>query len=485
MSKRLLAWNLLFLHLLQKGLSVGSQLTISVVWFRRDLRIQNNDALRWAVENSDVVLPVYIHCDGKNWPLGAASRWWLHQSLQKLELLLKGFGLQLHFYKGDSQIILKRLIDQIDATDLVFNKVYEPNVLRSDEFISNSLQKSVNIHSFESGLFSPPGSILNKQHLPYRVFTAFYKNLRPKLTQLDHNGLFQYQRLSKKSFRNIKTIWTLRHNGLSSLELIDKSHWHHKLSNHWQPGEQNAEILLQTFITHRLGNYPVERDFPALSGTSMLSAYLHFGEVTPQTIYSRLQPVLNGEDGAIAMNAAEVFIKQLIWREFAQHILWHFPHTAIEPMNIKFSDSFWSFDQNKFTQWTRGETGVALVDAGMKQLWETGWMHNRVRMIVSSFLTKNLGIHWRHGAQWFWDTLVDADLANNSMGWQWVAGCGVDAAPYYRVFNPLRQAERFDKNLSYIKKWVPLHLDQDYPAPIVDLASSREAALSRYKTNII
>jgi deoxyribodipyrimidine photo-lyase len=230
--------------------------------------------------------------------------------------------------------------------------------------------------------------------------------------------------------------------------------------------------------------YDTGRDIPSIEATSRLSPYLHFGEITPRQISRMIWPLLEGQRDSKTAQSAEVFLKQLVWREFAHNVLWHFPETATQPMDKRYKKSFWRTSKADYVAWTRGETGVPIIDAGMKQLWETGWMHNRVRMIVSSFLTKNLGLNWLQGANWFWDTLVDADLANNSMGWQWVAGCGVDAAPYYRVFNPNTKTKRFDTRFKYINTWLPEHNELDYPQPMIDLASSREQALDRYKQNI-
>lgn len=456
----------------------------SILWFRRDLRLLDNHALDWVCENSDAVLPVYILADEEHWPMGAASRWWLHNSLQQLEKQLRSAGLELHFYKGDSQQVLRSLVKQAGATDLVFNKVYEPEIYHRDNVLIKKLNNSVAVHTFDSGLFTVPGEVLNKQQLPYRVFTPFYNKIRPMLDNQQEQQSGLYQTAPVESLKVLKSVVLEDNDDLSALRLLDENGWHEKLRHYWQPGEKHAGALVEAFIGNALHGYQVDRDIPALDATSMLSAHLHFGEITPQRMFANILPILQGQQSSSAMNSAEVFIKQLLWREFAHHVLWHFPHTSERPMNERYKDSFWHFDEKEFSRWTRGETGVPIVDAGMKQLWETGWMHNRVRMIVSSFLTKNLGIHWIHGARWFWDTLVDADLANNSMGWQWVAGCGVDAAPYYRIFNPQRQAQRFDENNKYIDSWAPEHIELDYPQPMVDLASSRDEALSRYKLNI-
>ena len=312
------------------------------------------------------------------------------------------------------------------------------------------------------------------------MFTPFYKKLRPLLSpQYDHQPA-----LSDTAHLETAVNTLSSEQSLSALSLLDAHDWHSKLHAYWQPGEEGAHQLLDRFLEEAVADYESGRDIPSHDSTSRLSPYLHTGEITSRQVLAALWPLLSGEFGAKKANAAEVFLKQLIWREFAYNVLWHYPETATQPMDKRYSKTFWRSDKADYESWKRGETGVPIVDAGMKQLWQTGWMHNRVRMIVSSFLTKNLGIHWLHGAHWFWDTLVDADLANNSLGWQWVAGCGVDAAPYYRVFNPTTQTKRFDSRLEYIDTWLPEHADLDYPAPMVDLGSSREQALDRYRQYI-
>ena len=454
----------------------------SILWFRRDLRLHDNAAFDWACDNSDTVIPVYIHSpeEEKPWAPGAASRWWLHQSLSALESKLAASGLKLHFFTGHSEDVLTSIIKDTNADTLVYNRLYEQHLHSRDVHIEKALKAKLDVLSFDSGMFYAPGSILNNQQLPYRVFTPFYKKIRPALSP-QYTG----QPAAKTGVSLKTTVKTLAsEKSLSSLDLLDEHDWHSKLHAYWQPGEEAAHQLLDRFLEEAVADYEAGRDIPSQDSTSQLSPYLHFGEITPRQILAAIWPILSGEFGAKKANAAEVFLKQLIWREFAYNVLWHFPETATQPMDRRYSKTFWRNSKADYASWTKGETGVPIVDAGMKQLWQTGWMHNRVRMIVSSFLTKNLGIHWLQGARWFWDTLVDADLANNSLGWQWVAGCGVDAAPYYRVFNPTTQTKRFDSRLEYIDTWLPEHADLDYPPPMVDLGSSREQALDRYRQYI-
>jgi len=454
----------------------------SILWFRRDLRLHDNAALEWARDNSDTVIPVYIHSpeEEKPWAPGAASRWWLHQSLEALGKKLESRGLKLHFFSGSSEDVISSIIDEANADTLVYNRLHEQHLHSRDLHLEKKLKDKLDVVSFDSGLFFAPGTILNNQQLPYRVFTPFYKKIRPVLSPQYTDQSAASDGASIKAA--IKTLASER--SLMSLNLLGEHGWHSKLHPYWRPGEEGAHQLLDRFLEEAVAEYETGRDIPSHDSTSQLSPYLHFGEITPRQILDALWPLLSGEFGAAKANAAEVFLKQLIWREFAHNVLWHFPETATQPMDKRYSKTFWRSSKADYECWIKGETGIPIVDAGMKQLWQTGWMHNRVRMIVSSFLTKNLGIHWLHGAHWFWDTLVDADLANNSLGWQWVAGCGVDAAPYYRVFNPTTQTKRFDSRFEYIDTWLPEHVDLDYPSPIVDLGSSRDQALDRYRQYI-
>lgn len=451
-----------------------------IVWFRRDLRLHHNPALHWANQHGDSILPVYIYAPDEEapWQPGGATRWWLQQSLIQLETELKKLGLQLQYFSGDSLAILQQLVQQTGASTLVFNKLYEPHLIKRDNKIINTLTQShITTKNFDNGLFFKPGQILNNQQLPYRVYTPFAKKVRSVLSQHDIQPL-AVPDLGSPCMVDVSTT------RIDDLKITDTMSWHSKFHHYWQPGEQQAWQRLNAFMEQSLQAYDQQRDYPASDGTSALSAHLHFGEITVEQIYVSLLPLLASDQGEHTRISAERFLNQLIWREFAHHILWHYPHTATQSMDSRYSDHFWHTDKKIFQQWTRGETGIPIIDAGMKQLWETGWMHNRVRMITASFLTKNLGCHWRDGARWFWDTLVDASLANNSMGWQWVAGCGVDAAPYYRIFNPLTQTRRFDTEQEYIKHWAPAALQSNYYSPMIDLDASRREALDKHQSFI-
>jgi len=449
--------------------------TTTVLWFRRDFRLLNNPAFNFAISQGGPVLAVYIENTGPDlsWRPGAASRWWCHHSLGALSDKLAEQGVELKHFRGDPGKLIPSIMDESGATTICWNRLYEPDELKLDQSIEQSLA-GLAVHKFDSHLLFPPGTLLNQQDQAYRVFTPFWKKAR---VRLDFEGVNPVIRKQRKNITGYSKKLREECN-LEELALLDEHNWHTKLEQHWVPGEDAALKIAKRFIKNKIGSYETQRDIPSVQGTSRLSPHLHFGEITTtQLVYSLLKEDWPGGN----LSSVERFLTELGWREFSHHILWHFPHTVSKPMNDKFKN-FWPKKVNHkyLNAWKKGTTGIPIVDAGMRELWETGSMHNRVRMIVASFLTKNLGIHWLHGAKWFWDTLVDADLANNTLGWQWVAGCGVDAAPYYRIFNPYTQADRFDKEQKYIQKWA-IESGKQRLTPIIDIKASRELALERYK----
>ena len=456
----------------------------TLIWFQRDLRVQSNAALSWAIAQDKPIVAVYIHSPEENapWAEGAASRWWLHNSLKNLEADLLKLNIKLHFFHASSVAKIHELVNSTNISSVVWTARGEPERVKCESSIKAILREQrIEVKCFKDDLLASPDHFLTvTNNTPYKVFTPFYKKLRAelkfeKLSHAKNSGM------TNNTFQNDNLIDS---QNLEQLKLLDSNSWHTKLHQFWTPGEASALEKLDRFVENCLEAYKVNRDIPSIDGTSNLSPHLHFGEITPQQIVSALAPLIELRGGNIA-NAAEVFLRQIIWREYARYILWHYPETSILPMNGKYKKSFWKrSDINREKKWQQGKTGLAIVDAGMKQLWETGWMHNRVRMLVASLLTKNLGVAWQNGASWFWDTLVDADLANNSMGWQWVAGCGVDAAPYFRVFNPNTQENKFDKNKIYVNRWLGEISEKSSPKPIVDLALSRALALDRYKRYI-
>jgi deoxyribodipyrimidine photo-lyase len=467
-------------------------MTTAIVWFRRDLRLADNPALSAACAAHDRVLPLYIHAPEEegDWMPGGASRWWLHHSLAALQAQLGEQGVSLHIRQGDSLAVLRQLLAQTGATAVYWHRLYEPAAIARDRGIKAVLrEQGVQAQSFNAALWCEPWQIETKQQGPYRVFTPFWRNLRTEL------GIPQPLPLPS-ALRGLEAEGSTP---LDALRLLPRIRWDRGLSEAWRPGEQGAQELLEIFADDAIADYAQARDLPSRHGTSRLSPHLHFGEISPRQIHRHLA------DRAAATDARrrpdiEPYLRELGWREFAHHLLYHFPDTPTANFNPRFDGFSWAAENDAWLErWQRGRTGIPIVDAGMRELWHTGWMHNRVRMIVASFLCKNLRQHWRHGARWFWDTLVDADLANNTLGWQWVAGSGADAAPYFRVFNPVTQAQKFDTQGQYLRRWLPelataplplLHEPwkdaallkrSGYPAPMVDLGATRVAALDAYR----
>ena len=437
-----------------------------IVWFRQDLRLWDNPALHAAAATGQPVIPVYIWSpeeDGE-WAPGGASRWWLHNSLLALRDDLQARGSRLILARGRAADVLTTLVSKTGATAVHWNKRYEPTALACSRAVQTALaRESVRAVEFNGALLSDPAEFLNKSGHPYQVYTAFQRAL---MHTLDPGTPVGIPRALRSPARWPPSA------SVQALQVLPKAKWHTKLAATWRPGEAAARASLTRFLRNTLEDYGRDRDIPGMKGTSRLSPHLHFGEIGPRQIWHAL--------GARGRNSP--FCRQIVWREFAYHLLHHFPHTTNAPLRPQFRQFPWHHDRRRTHAWERGCTGIPLVDAGMRELWATGWMHNRARLVVGSFLVKNLLVPWQDGARWFWDTLVDADLANNTLNWQWVAGCGADAAPYFRIFNPDTQARRFDPDKTYIRRWIPeLRRPQEYPRPIVDLGDSREAALEAYQ----
>ncbi len=434
-------------------------------WFRRDLRLTDNPALEWACTHADALCLVYIHApqDEAPWTPGAASNWWLNASLAALAQQLSAQGQQLIIRNGHSLEQLRTLAQEFKADAVCWNRLYEPAALARDQRIKQSLsEQGLSVRSHNAALLLEPWQVETGGGTPYRVFTPFWKSAQQQLPP---------PQAVAAAPQDWPAATQLHSESLDTLALHPSHRWADKLAGHWVPGEEAALDQLDAFA-ERIADYAQARDIPGRDGTSRLSPHLHFGELGPRQIRAALSTCVPQD--------ADKYMSELGWREFAHHLLYHFPHTPQNAFNPRFAQFPWrdaSTAQDDLRLWQRGETGIELVDAGMRELWATGWMHNRVRMIVGSLLTKNLGIHWLAGANWFWDTLVDADLANNTLGWQWVAGCGADASPYFRIFNPDTQAQRFDPDRRYRDRW----LNTPPPAPIVDLKQSRAQALERYK----
>lgn len=466
-------------------------MSLAIVWLRRDLRLADNPALHAACAAHDRILPVYIHAPEEEgaWAPGAASRWWLHHSLSALQASLHAHHASLHLGRGNSLEVLQALLKATGADAVYWNRLYDPALVARDKQIKQTLREhGADVHSCNGALWLEPWQIATKQGDPYRVFTPYWRNLRAQLDEATPLPV-------PSPLRTFEADGGV---SLDALGLLPTIAWDSGLADAWQPGERGAQALLEVFADDAAGDYTKGRDLPARHGTSRMSPHLHFGEISPGQIQAGLRTLLAGRKGA--MPDIEPYLRELGWREFAHHLLYHFPTTPTDNFNPRFDGFHWAdADEALLDRWRHGRTGIPLVDAGMRELWHTGWMHNRVRMVVASFLTKNLRQHWHHGARWFWDTLVDADLANNTLGWQWVAGCGADAAPYFRIFNPLTQAQKFDPKGVYLARWLPELADvstalrhepwkdpdllqrSGYPAPMVDLGESRTDALSAYK----
>ncbi len=467
----------------------------ALVWFRRDFRLADNPALSAACERHEHVVPVYVYAPEEEapWQPGGASRWWLHHSLAALGKSLARLGAPLIIRSGHSLAQLRQLARESGASAIYWNQLYEPALTARDKQIKEALRADgLSAESFNAALLFEPWEMKTGAGNPYRVFTPYYKSMLPRLGQ--RRPLPSPERISAPQ----KLPASL---ALDALELLPKIPWDQGLRENWMPGESGAHTRLEEFCDDAITRYFDERDLPGVDASSRLSPHLHFGEISPLQIHARCERLMAENPAAGVLKNAEGYLRQLVWREFAHHLLYHYPKTPMQPMYEKFAPFPWRAPRDyaeDLQRWQRGLTGIPIVDAGLRELWHSGTMHNRVRMIAASFLTKNLLIPWQEGARWFWDTLVDASLANNTLGWQWVAGCGADAAPYFRVFNPVLQSKKFDPEGAYIKRWVPelaplaaedLHAPWEikrplanYPAPIVDLSASRERALAAYQT---
>jgi len=471
---------------------------VSLVWFRQDLRLADNPALTLASQRGAVV-PVYIDCAAEEgaWPPGGASRWWLHQSLLQLDGSLRAHGSRLCLRQGPALQQLRELCAATGADAVYWNRRYEPAIKARDATLKAELRAAGLIaESRNAALLVEPWEIANQSGKPFQVFTPFW---RAMLKQLNPTAALPAPTLTPPQ------RWPASL-PLEALQLLPDVPWYRTMATTWQPGETGAAARLQRFTDLRLRDYQQRREQPAVAGTSCLSPHLHFGEISPRQIWHAIGAAESARGAAAAEWPANKFLAELIWREFAHHLLHHFPELPEQPLRAEFRAFAWREDAPALAAWQRGQTGLPLIDAGMRELWATGWMHNRVRMVTASFLVKNLRLRWQLGARWYWDTLVDADLANNTQGWQWSAGCGADAAPYFRIFNPVSQGERFDPEGKYIRRWVPelarlpapwIHapwqapapqlaaagvaLGTSYPLPIVDLKASRESALAAFR----
>ena len=465
-----------------------------IVWFRRDFRLADNPALTEAAKTGHPILPVYIH--DPNAPAqcreGAASRWWLHHGLQALGLALQEQGIRLRLLSGEPRSVLIELARSVGAHSVLWNRRTEPWAIRADRTIAADLTAlGVAARAFNGGLLFKPGSIVNQSGAPFKVFTPFWraclKAPSPSLPLPSPNRLRPWDgAIAEDRLED----WTLA---------PVKPDWAHGFRECWTPGEGGAQRRLGDFLSRSLSSYAQGRDRPGRDGTSGLSPHLHFGEISPRQIFHAAHRRGQPDTGC------DRFLAELGWREFSLQLIDRHPDLTENPLRPEFADFPWRDDPERLNAWRKGQTGYPIVDAGMRQLWRTGWMHNRVRMIVASFLIKDLLVSWRQGQDWFLDTLVDADLGVNAASWQWVAGCGADAAPFFRVFNPVLQGQKFDPDGAYVRRWCPelsrlpdqwLHqpwkapaavlaeagiaLGASYPGPIVDHDFARKRALEAF-----
>jgi deoxyribodipyrimidine photo-lyase len=471
----------------------------TLIWFRQDLRLADNPALAAAAASGEAVIPLYLFAPEEEgaWGPGGASRWWLHQSLASLRESLREAGSDLCIRRGpDSLGILLDLIAESGATRVCFNRRYEPAAVARDRALKTALEaRGIAVETHNSALLFEPWTVSTKSGHPFQVFTPFWRHCRA--LEAPPEPIRAPERLHPPPSGPMGEA-------LESLELLPALDWPKGLAAAFTPGERSALSHLEHFVEAGFDDYATERDHPGVAGTSRLSPHLHFGEIGPRQVYDAVKRHA-GRRGRHSTWRDSQFLTELGWREFAHHLLFHFPHTPEQPLRESFARFPWKSEPDALAAWRRGRTGYPIVDAGMRELWSSGWMHNRVRMIVGSFLVKDLLIPWQEGARWFWDTLVDADLANNTLGWQWVSGCGADAAPFFRIFNPVSQGERFDGAGEYVRRWVPeiaalpdewLHrpwtappeilesagitLGTTYPLPRVDHDAARKDALAAF-----
>mgnify|MGYP000682743217 CR=1 FL=1 len=464
-------------------------MSTAIVWFRQDLRCKDNPALAQACARHQYIIPLYIY--SAKTP-GTAQDWWLHHSLLALQNELKKLDLDLCLRSGSAFAVLSQLIQEHRIEAVYWNRCYEPASIQRDKHIKKELRtREIQVYSFNGSLLNEPWTVNNKSGDYFKVYTPYWKQSLQQIT-LPKEYCVQATAITPEFNSEKLSHWHL---------LPEKPNWAKGFSAYWEPGEQSALNKLSFFIEHHLHNYKENRNEPSLEATSRLSPHLHFGEISPFQIWRAIEEAKCHPN--CDLPSAEHFISELGWREFSYYLLYHFPDLPDKNFRKEFDNFPWQKNEEQLKCWQKGLTGFPIVDAGMRELWHTGYMHNRVRMIAASFLIKDLLIDWRKGASWFLETLLDADLANNSASWQWVASSGVDPAPYFRIFNPILQGEKFDPQGKYVKTWLPelsqvpiqwLHkpweapaqqlpitLGKEYPFPLVDHNLARTIALQQYQ----
>ena len=463
------------------------------------MRLNDNPAIQAAHDSGNPVICLFILEDGYDEfrPLGGARKWWLDKSLKSLADDLKSKGGQLVLRRCErkkSLTVLEEVVSEADISAVFWNRRYAPQEIEKDKEIKTALTEGgISVQSFNGSLLCEPWTLKTGKGDPYKVFTPFWKALKP-----------DYKRTHPKGCPDLKFGPKLASDKLTDWALHPtRPDWSGGISDFWSPGEKGAKDRLSDFLDNTLKGYQDDRDRPDKAGTSLLSPHLSFGEISPQAIWDIT--VSRMDENSDLEKDGWAFLREIAWRDFSYSLLYQSECLHTSNWNDRFNSFPWASNEPRLIAWQKGLTGYPMVDAGMRQLWHTGWMHNRVRMIVGSFLVKHLLIDWREGEDWFWDTLVDADTANNPASWQWVAGSGADAAPYFRIFNPMTQGEKFDPDGAYVRKWVPelkklptkyihepwsapddvlsqcgISLGRDYPNPVVDHKHARERALEAY-----
>ena len=469
----------------------------AIVWFRKDLRLSDHPALDAALQGGMEIIPVFIwdRKEGGAWSPGAASRWWLHHSLDSLQSSIRLLGGNLLLVRGIPAEQLPKIARDYQATHLFYGRAYAPAGITTQEAVEEASDSlGITTESFNSALLQEPWETKNGTGKPFQVFTPYWRKSRPII----YREPSSYDPHKLRFTPNLSSPSTL-----AELGLLPEHPWHQKLGNHWEVSEAAAHQQIERTVAEVTQSYATRRNHPSVNGTSRLSPYLAWGQISPRQI---CQAVLQAENEG-SHRGENKFLVEIGWREFSYHLLYHFPNIPDQPLRPKYANFPWLDDPDNLKRWQFGKTGYPMVDAGMRQLYETGWMHNRVRMIVASFLVKHLLLPWQEGARWFWDTLVDADLASNTQGWQWAAGCGADAAPYFRIFNPITQGDKFDARGEYARRWIPelekvpkkfvfspwtapssilsaseVDLGGNYPGPCVDHSEARARALAALAT---
>ncbi len=463
-------------------------------WFRLDLRLNDNPSIEALSKNVTSILPIYIYDESQD--IGQASKCWLEKSLISLNDQLKKFNSRLYVFTGNPKKIINKIIQNENISHVYWNRLYDDKSIKHDKDLKSFLiNKSIVCKSFNGYLLTEPWNIKNKSGNFFKVFTPFWKTNYELLknTKLYLSSVKKYNFYNKK----IDLSVSIRELNINTTKQI----WMNKILSHWNVGEGAAREKLKSFIKHKLHNYSSGRDRPDTEFTSRLSPHLHFGEISARRVFFEIIK------SSIDDNNKRKYLSEIGWRDFSYNLLYNYPKMTHDPIQSKFIKFPWLQDSKSLKSWQLGKTGIPIVDAGMKELYETGWMHNRVRMIVGSFLTKNLLIHWKEGEKWFFNCLVDADIGSNSAGWQWISGSGADASPYFRIFNPVLQGKKFDPKGEYVRKYIPslkkipdkfvhspwemnsqekekynFSIEKDYSLPIVELSETRKRALAAFKS---